>query len=53
MYFFIIIITSIERSLRGGINSYTTKEEYTLAICLMNFTPRHNESIVISSVNSM
>ena len=45
MHFFIIIITPIERS-------YTTKEEYTLAICHMNFTLRHNEIIVIWSVIS-
>ena len=37
---FIIIITPIERS-------YTTKEEYTLAICLVNFTLRLIEIIVI------
>ena len=29
-----------------------TKEEYTLAICLKNFTLRHNEIIVIWSVIS-
>ena len=39
--------------LREAINSYITKEEYTLAICLMNFTLRHNEIIVIWSVKSM
>ena len=46
IHFFIIIITPIERS-------YTTKEEYTLAICLVNFMLRHKEIIVIWSVNSM
>ena len=45
MHFFIIIITPIER--------YTTEEEYTLAICLVNFRLRHNEIRVIWSVNSM